>query len=331
MLEKESYKFKDLSTPFIIDKLQIFPGENSLVRINVGRLPSDTRIHVTAHIYRGSNPGPTVLLLGGVHGDEINGIEILRGLVESGEFENIQYGNLVVVPLLNVFGFINFSREVPDGKDINRSFPGTVSGSLASRVARVISKKILPNIDFAIDLHTGGASRYNYPQIRYTPKDEKAKLLAEAFKAPFTIEKNTISKSFRKVCREMKIPAIIFEGGESIRLDGFSIEKAREGIIRTLEFLEMGDFQISPVNYKRIHIGKTTWIRAPYSGIFIWSRQSGALVGKNEVIGTIKDPYGLKTVKVLSKKSGYIIGHNNASVVNHGDALYNLAYEYTIY
>jgi predicted deacylase len=330
MTEKKLYKFEELSTPFIIHKTSISPGENTIVKIDVGRLPSDTRIQVTANIYRGINPGPTILLLAGVHGDEINGIESLRGLIEANVFKNVTNGNIVVVSLLNVYGFINFSREVPDGKDINRSFPGTSSGSLASRVAGVISKKILPNIDFAIDFHTGGASRYNYPQIRFTTKDEKSKHLAEAFKAPFTISKTTISSSFRKICKEMGIPAIVFEGGESVRLDGFSIEKAKEGILRTLSNLDMGDFPTLPINYSRIFVKKTLWIRAPYSGIFIWSRQSGAFVQKNEVIGLIKDPYGQKTVQIFSKRPGYIIGHNNASVVNHGDALYNLAYDYTI-
>lgn len=328
MPEERTYKYGDLSIPFIIDKTEIKPGENAIVGITVGRLPSDTRIQVTINVYRGLSPGPTMLLLAGVHGDEINGIEALRGLIESNIFKGVINGNVIIVPLLNVYGFINFSREVPDGKDINRSFPGTTSGSLASRVARVISKKILPHIDYAIDFHTGGASRYNYPQIRYTPKDIEAKILADAFKAPYTISKALISKSFRKVCREMGIPAIVFEGGESIRLDGFSIEKAQEGIIRTLNFLEIGKFPVTKLRYSCIYVRKTTWIRAPYSGIFIWSRKSGALVQKNEVIGLIKDPYGQKTVSVLASRPGYIIGHNNASVVNHGDALYNLAYDY---
>jgi predicted deacylase len=331
MTDMTNLKYADISKSFVIDKEEISPGKNTMIRMNVGRLPSDTPIHVTTHIYRGINPGPTVLLLAGVHGDEINGIESLRGLIESDVFINLKTGNLIIVPLLNVFGFINFSREVPDGKDINRSFPGSISGSLASRVARVISKKILPHVDYAIDLHTGGSSRYNYPQIRYTTNDQKAKILADSFSAPYTIAKSTIAKSFRKLCKELNIPAIVYEGGESIRLNGFSIEQAREGILRTLHFLGMGEFQLSPVNYTRIHVHKTSWIRAPYSGIFIWSRQSGSLVQKNEVIGLIKDPYGRKTVQVMSHKPGYIIGHNNASVVNHGDALFNLAYDYSKY
>ncbi len=321
-------KYEGFDKPLIIDQHSFLPGESGVIRMNVGRLPSDTRIYVTAHVIRSTRPGPTALILGGVHGDEINGIEIVRGLVESQAFEQLLCGNVIMIPLLNVFGFINFSREVPDGKDVNRSFPGTMQGSLASRVARVLTKKVLPSVDFAIDCHTGGASRYNYPQIRYSPKDPIATELARAFNAPFAIQKGMITKSFRKVSKDMGIPVIVFEGGESIRLDGFSVEKAKEGIKRTLVACGMLDTYIpEPVN-KGILIKRTTWIRAPHSGIFIWSQKSGAYVRKNESLGLIKDPYGAKSLKVITRKSGYLIGHNNASVVNHGDALFHLAYDY---
>ena len=321
-------KNKDFSEPIIIDSQEVYPGEEKLIKLNVGKLPSDTRIYITAHVIRSRTPGPTGLILGGVHGDEINGIEIVRSVKESDGFSNLKCGNLILIPLLNVFGFINFSREVPDGKDVNRSFPGSLQGSLAARVARILSKKILPHVDFAIDCHTGGASRYNYPQIRYTIKDDISEKLALAFAAPFTIQKGMIPKSFRKICRLNGIPIIVYEGGESIRLDGYAIEKAINGIKRTIKALGMIDTYVPEAPSGQIKVIRTTWIRAPYSGIFVWSRKSGALIKKNEPLGVIKDPFGNKSVTVFSKKSGYIIGHNNASVVNHGDAIFNLAYNY---
>ena len=124
----------------IIDKTEVLPGEYQQVNINVSRLPSGTRLSVQCHVYRSIRPGPTVLILAGVHGDEINGIEIVRRSLASGLYKNLIKGSVIVIPLLNVFGFINFSREVPDGKDVNRSFPGTSSGSLASRVASVLTR-----------------------------------------------------------------------------------------------------------------------------------------------------------------------------------------------
>jgi len=309
-----------------IDNELVERGENKTIRLLVGRLPSDTRIYIQAHVFRSEHPGPVVLCLGGVHGDEINGVEILRKSIELGIFENINKGTVIAIPLLNVFGFINFSRDVPDGKDVNRSFPGNMNGSLASRIARTMTKKILPVVDYAMDFHTGGSSRYNYPQIRYTSTDSNALKLAIAFDAPFTIKKGMIPNSFRKTCKDLGIPAIVFEGGESIRLCGDAIDHGIGGIKNVLKALGMAEFDnLKSTITKRIK--KTTWVRAKYSGLFIWTKKSGQYVNKSEPIGVINDPFGMKMVKVLAPTSGYIIGHNNASVVNQGDALFNIGHE----
>jgi predicted deacylase len=309
-----------------IDNELVERGETKTIRLLVGRLPSDTRIYIQAHVFRSKNPGPVVLCLGGVHGDEINGVEILRKSIELGIFENLNKGTVIAIPLLNVFGFINFSRDVPDGKDVNRSFPGNMNGSLASRMARTMTKKILPVVDYALDFHTGGSSRYNYPQIRYTGSDKMSLKLALAFDPPFIIKKGLLPKSFRKACKELGIPAIVYEGGESIRLCGDAIDRGMTGIQKVLESLEMASFgNLKKFSAKRIK--RTTWVRAKYSGLFIWTKKSGQYVTKSEPIGVINDPFGMKMVKVLAPTSGYIIGHNNASVVNQGDALFHIGYE----
>ncbi len=311
----------------IIDGHEISSNENKELQLNVGTLPSDTVISIHAHIYRGKEDGPTLLFLGGVHGDEINGVESIRHCIEEGYFEKITKGTIIAIPLLNVFGFINFSREVPDGKDVNRSFPGTTLGSLASRVARTLTKKILPHVDYAFDFHTGGASRYNYPQIRYTKDDMASLELAKVFNAPFTIMKATIPNSFRRSCKDLNIPAIIFEGGESIRLDGFAISAAVRGIINILRHFKCTNNEIDSGKIRNIHIKKTTWERAAFSGLFTWSKKSGTKIQIGEPLGTIKNPFGTKTATVISRRNGYIIGHNNASVVNQGDALFHIGYE----
>lgn len=319
---------KQYAQPLIIDQVAIAPGQEETVRLNVGRLPSDTRIYIFAHVYRSINPGPTVLLIGGVHGDEINGVVINRKMIAEGLFGNIKAGTIISVPLLNIYGFINFSREVPDGKDINRSFPGNLKGSLAARVARTLTKKILPNVDCIVDFHTGGSSRYNYPQIRYSKKDKTAEQLALAFGAPYTIQKPIIPKSLRKVAQEMGIPTIVYEAGESVRLDGYSITKGIQGTKQVLQKLGMLDAPILSPSDRTILFKKTGWIRANFSGIFIWSKSSGQRVTKGEPIGEIHDPFGMKTVAVHAIKDGHIIGHNNGSVVNQGDALFHIGYEY---
>lgn len=319
-------KIKEIDA-ITINKESIEPGESAMVRLNVGRLPSGTRIHIQAHVFRAKHVGPTVLILGGVHGDEINGVEAIRRLIFEDKFEALNAGTIIAVPIVNIHGFINFSRAVPDGKDVNRSFPGSLNGSLASQVARVITKKILPEVDYIIDLHTGGASRFNYPQIRMTSSDKKAFELAKVFGAPFLIKKPIISKSLRKIANEKKIPILVYEGGESLRFDGYSIQMAVDGILRVTNHLGMTNHE-TPKAGDMVLFGKTAWIRAAQPGLFIWMKRSGNKILKGERLGVINDPQGIRSVSVLASRDGYIIGHNNASVVNQGDALFHISYEY---
>ena len=306
----------------IIYKQNIEPGENKLIRIMVGRLPSDTRIDMYVNVCRSINEGPTVLLMGGVHGDEINGVEIIRRVISRGLSDNLLCGSVIAIPVLNIYGFNNFSRDVPDGKDVNRSFPGSSVGSMASRVAHLFTKNILPLIDFGIDFHTGGQNHYNFPQIRFTKGHEKSRQLAEAFAAPFTISTKTIPKSLRKSAMDADKPIIVFEGGENLRLDGFCIEKGLAGIQRVLA--AHGMLPTAPTPDKSVLIENRTWVRAKHPGMFRWWKQSGQKVLKGEPLGVLNDPYGQEEISVLAPYDGYIIGHNNAPVVGQGDALFHI-------
>lgn len=312
---------------FEIDSKVFKPGENGLVQLAVGRLPSDTLLSVQVYVFRSKNPGPTTLLLAGVHGDEINGVEIVRRVLSDGIGKKINKGSIIIIPLLNVYGFINFNRYVPDGKDVNRSFPGTKNGSLASRIASTLTRHILPLIDYIFDFHTGGDSRYNFPQIRYSRSDSRAKELAKIFGTEYIIQSGIIVKSLRKIARDFKIPILVYEGGESTRLNEGAIKEGYNGLMRCLHHLGYLSSAKSSNNDKPILIKKTTWIRASFSGIFLWTTKSGAQVKKGDKLGSINDPSGQKSVSVVANKDGYIIGHNNASVVNQGDALFHLGYE----
>lgn len=310
----------------LVNKKKIYPGENQVIKINVARLPSGTVINLRIHVYRSEQPGPVMLVMGGVHGDEINGVEIVRRAIQQGLFEKMNTGSVIAIPLLNIYGFINFSRDVSEGKDVNRAFPGNMSGSLASRVAATLTKRVLPAVDFGIDFHTGGGSRYNYPQIRYSKGDKKAKELAKAFAAPFLLCKASLPKSLRKVAMGLKKPIIVYEGGESLRFDGLSIDNGLAGLKRVMHSKGMIDSAPEPLVKPKL-FNKTSWLRASRSGIFIWWKQSGAKVKAGEPLGIINDPYGENAVRVLAHRSGYIIGHNNVPVVSQGDALFHIAYD----
>ncbi|WP_350293451.1 succinylglutamate desuccinylase/aspartoacylase family protein [uncultured Croceitalea sp.] len=306
----------------IINGEEIKPGQNKLVKINISRLPTGTLIDIPVHVFNAKKPGPTVLLQAGLHGDEINGVETLRRMLEHGDF-NIEKGAVIVVPILNIFGFIHFSRDVPDGKDVNRSFPGTKTGSLASRMAYHYTNEILPQIDFGIDLHTGGGQRHNYPQIRYTADDEVSKDLAEIFNAPIYFPSRLISGSFRKAAFKMQKPIIVYEAGESMRFDEFSMEIAIAGIKNVLA--GYGMLQI-PKQKKRetIHLESRRWVRAARAGMFIPEIENGNPITKGQTLGVITDTFAKKSKKILSPLDGYVFCINHQAVVNQGDALFHI-------
>lgn len=307
----------------IIDGVSVPAGTETIIEVEIARLPSGTLIHMPVHVFRSENPGPVVLLSGGLHGDEINGIEIVRQMVAGKMLRNLKKGTVIALPIINVYGFIHFSREVPDGKDVNRSFPGSPDGSLAAIVAHTISHKILPIIDFGIDFHTGGASRTNYPQIRYSESDEVGKKVAQSFKAPFTLTSGIIPGSLRATARDLGKSIIVFEGGESLRFDEKAISKAVKGIKRVLFDVGMTDKKVKdPV--RMVHFNESQWERADASGLFISYKQSGQKVKKGELIGRINNPHNSFSVKVISPISGYIIGHNNIPMVHRGDALFHI-------
>jgi predicted deacylase len=306
-----------------IGNTTILPGVTTKANYAVGSLPSDTKVDIHIEVHRSEKPGPHILLVGGIHGDEINGIELLRRTLEQNLFANLYCGSVMVIPLINVYGFINFSRDVPSGKDVNRSFPGSAGGSLASRVAGFISKYILPQVDLVIDCHTGAANRYNYPQVRISKDDAMSLDLARAFNAPFILQKGHIRGSLRRTLQKLGKPCLIYEGGEASRLDEFTIAKGFNGIQRLLNSMRMGDWKL-PTTAPPIEIGNASWLRASGSGIFISNKSAGMPIAKGEPLGIIGDPYGTKRVTVLSPADGYIIGHTNSPVVNLGDALFHI-------
>ena len=301
-------------------------GTKGSVKIDIADLPSGTKINLPVHVFRSEKEGPILLICAGLHGDEVNGIEIVRQTLVKQFYQNLRCGSVVVMPLINIYGFINFSREVPDGKDVNRSFPGSKKGSLAAQVANVLSKTIFPQIDYAIDFHTGGASRYNYPQIRYTIDDEQSKELAVAFGAPAMLGNRVIEKSFRQEAIKQGKSTIVFEGGESLRYDGFSIDMALKGIKNILQHLNMTKREKETDPIQTHKFTKTTWQRAESSGLFIWEKSSGIFIKQDEVLGSIHDPHNNYQIDVKALRDGYILGHNNATVVNQGDALFHLAW-----
>ncbi len=303
----------------------IAPGTSKTVSLAVGRLPSGSTISIRTFVSCSAVAGPTVLMIAGLHGDEINGIEILRRFTAVAD--RLLSGNVVVIPILNVYGFINFSRAVPDGKDVNRSFPGSTRGSLASRVAHMLTKKVLPLADYVVDFHTGSENRYNYPQLRINPRDPQTRLLAEAFGSPFILLNVPPNGSLRRVCRDVEKPVLVYEAGEALRFDDLAIEEGLRGLDRLL--MSLGMVAQSKLGAPRqIAIGKSSWIRAPQAGIFHCLKKAGNYVHRDEPLGQVYDPYGGREhTLVTTARSGYLLSHNNTPVVYKGDALFHIGFE----
>lgn len=305
---------------------KVIPGESKTIRLNIAKLHTMTEMEIPVIVSRSIHDGPTVLLTAGLHGDELTGIEIVRQVIRRG-IHLPQAGTIICIPIINVFGFVNQSRQFPDGRDLNRVFPGTASGSLAGRFAYHLMNDIVPHVDYVIDFHAGGMSRFNASQIRIAPGNSELENLANAFQPPFILYSDNIDGSFRKSCDEMGVKYLLFEGGKSLDINQGIVEDALAGIIRLLDSLQMLNADLSPtdIRTKPIFITESTWIRAPYSGLFHSRAQYGDFVNQGEVLATISDPYGELEEEVLAPNSGYIINENQGPIVFQGDAVYHIS------
>ncbi|MBT0606981.1 succinylglutamate desuccinylase/aspartoacylase family protein [Aequorivita echinoideorum] len=301
-------------------------GESKVIDFSIAKLYTSTKVEIPIIIERSKNPGPTVLITAALHGDEINGVEIVRQLIAK-KINKPKRGTIICIPILNVFGFLNGERSFPDGRDLNRVFPGTKTGSLASRVAFHFSKKVLPHADYCLDFHTGGASRFNAAQIRVRPGDEKLLELAKVFNAPFTLFSSTIEKSYRNTCAKMNIPILLFEGGKSRESNKYIVKEGVDGVMRFLKHLDMlGVRHSAPEPHsKTVIIQKSKWIRAFRSGLLHVKVECNKHVEKGEFLATITDPYGKMRFKVTAPNEGYIININQSPIVNQGDAIFHIS------
>lgn len=311
--------------PIVINRQIIQPGENKEVNMNMYRLPTRTIMEIPVHVFRSVHEGPVVLLSAGMHGDEINGIEIIRQLLRSGHLSNLKKGSILAMPIINIISFLNHSRDLPDGKDLNRCFPGTQSGSLGSRIAYDMMNEIVPLIDLGVDFHTGGARINNYPQIRCVFRDNRNLELAKMFGSPFILNADYREKSFRLEASRKGKPVLVYEAGESMRFNEKAITEGVNGCLRLMKNLGMIDLELDPG--PSLILNDTTWVRADISGMFRTTKKYGSHIKKNEIIGSISDPYGEIETTLKAPETGYIIGINNKPVINEGDALIHVGME----
>ena len=303
-------------------------GKGIQLNLGIAALHTRTKIEVPIIIERAKKEGPCILITGGIHGDEFNGVEIVRQII-SKKFNKPTCGTIICIPVVNIFGFLNQKREFPDGRDLNRVFPGNKRGSLASRFAYNLMSEVVPHIDYCIDFHTGGRERFNAPQIRIS-HDSETMELAEVFGAPFILKSKNREKSFRDSCVKKGKKVLLFEGGKSLSLNNEITDVGVSGALKVMQHLGIRDYTKELKAYKTktkartMLIEKSSWVRARYSGMYHPIAVTGAFIEKGEVIGSISGPYGDFEKQVKAQHSGYIICTNETAIVNQGDALIHL-------
>ncbi len=315
---------KGTAPDFVLGGQAIVSGSVQTIELPISRLSTHTPMSLTVRVLHGVKPGPTVFVSAGVHGDEIIGVEIIRRLLTKVSPGSLA-GTLICVPVVNVFGFIQHQRYLPDRRDLNRCFPGAETGSLAAQLAHVFNEEIIKRSEYGIDLHSAALHRTNFPQIRISDARPKAMELANVFGAPAVVTSPLREGSLRQTAADSGVDVLVYEAGEALRFDELAIRIGVKGILRVMAHLGMGVRAGKAVETKSLHSRRTAWVRAPESGLFRALKASGARVRKGEILGYVSDPFGDVDLAVRSSMEGVIIGRTNLPVVNQGDALMHVA------
>lgn len=308
-----------------IGEFEIAPGESRQIELPVSKLYTNAPVSLPVHIFRSKKQGPVVFVSAAVHGDELNGIEIIRRLISQKNFKVIR-GSLIVVPMVNVYGVVTQSRYMPDRRDLNRSFPGSAKGSLAGRVAHTFMNEIIKHCDFGIDLHTGAIHRSNLPQIRADLSDEEVKELAEVFGVTVVLNSEVLEGSLRESAFSAGTKVLLYEAGEALRFDELSIRAGLKGILNVLQHLQMIRKQTQKKRKVEPFIANnSSWTRANASGIVNNLVALGDHVQKNQLLAKICGPFGDILGEVLATRGGIVIGQQNIPLAQEGEAMFHIA------
>ncbi len=311
--------------PIVIGGVEIRPGERRTINLPTGRLYTHTEMTMPVQVIHGRRPGARLFVSAAIHGDEINGVETIRRLLGLRALEDLR-GTLIAIPTVNVYGFIHRSRYLPDRRDLNRFFPGSMEGSLTSRLAKLFMDEIVEHATHGIDLHTGSNHRINLPQIRASLADQETHRIAGAFGAPVIIDARVRDGSLREAVAERGLPMLLYEAGEALRFNESAIQAGLRGILAVMR--EIGMLKKRPPRKKTFDpliVKSTMWVRAPTSGILHSSLALGARVEAGELLAVIGDAFGEAQKEIRSDAAGIVIGRTNLPLAYRGDALFHLA------
>jgi len=309
---------------FEIGRERIAPGSRRTIDLPVSVLSDHTPVTMSVHVVHGQKAGPTLFVSGGVHGDEVIGVEIIRRLLKAPNLATLK-GTLIAVPIVNAYGFISHSRYLPDRRDLNRMFPGSPTGPLASRLAHLFMSEIVAKSDLGIDLHSAAIHRTNYPQVRISPGNEHTHELAEVFGAPIVMRSPLREGSLRQAAKNAGRDVILYEAGEGLRFDELSVRAGVAGILRIMRHLKMIAAKGVSKPKAAPHICPSSkWLRAPMGGLLRIYKSDGALARSGDVLATVSDPFGEQEQDIVAPFDGLIVGRAVMPIVNEGDAVFHL-------
>ncbi|MCB1686549.1 MAG: succinylglutamate desuccinylase/aspartoacylase family protein [Pseudomonadales bacterium] len=317
------------AAPFTIGTETIAAGERALVHLPIASLYShDAPLTLPVYVIHGRRPGPVMFVSAAIHGDEINGVDIVRRLLRQRTMRNLA-GTLLAIPVVNGFGMLQQSRYLPDRRDLNRSFPGSATGSLAARLANIFVTEIVARCQYGVDLHTGSSHRINLPQVRANLDDEETLRLANAFGVPVIIHSTTRDGSLREIAMEQGIKMLLFEAGEALRFSELAVRVGLRGILQLMRHVAMLPASRSRRKLVDPFIARSSsWVRAPRSGVLDMRVHLGAKVGVGDVLARVYDPFNLfedEGADVVGEKEGIIVGMTQNPLVHEGDAIVHVA------
>ncbi len=312
-----------MNGPVRVGQETVLPGELRRIEIPAARLPTHTMLHLPVTVVNGRRDGARLWLSAALHGDELNGMEIIRRVLAQIDPRKLN-GLLLAVPVVNVFGFINQSRYLPDRRDLNRSFPGSTGGSLASRLARLFMTEIVARCTHGIDLHTAAPPRTNLPQVRANLDDPETRRCAEAFAAPVMMNSSAPKGALRAAAARRGISVLLYEAGEPLRFNTDAIRQGIDGVRRVMAALGMTRPRTKPAP-PTVEASRSTWVRAQQSGVLYLDARLGQAVEAKQRVARITDPFGDAAIDVRAPYAGMVIGHTNNPLVHRGDAVLHLA------
>jgi predicted deacylase len=311
--------------PFEIAGHSVERGTRKSITLPVSTMPDHTPVGLSIEVHHGKRPGPTMFVSAAVHGDEVIGVEIVRRLLRAPQLASLR-GTLIVIPIVNTFGFLNHSRYLPDRRDLNRCFPGTPSGSLGSRLAHIFLNEIVLRCDFGIDLHSAAIHRTNLPQVRVSPSDKITAKMAIDFGAPVVLTSSLREGSLRAVAAKHGTSILLYEAGEGLRFDEMAVRAGLAGILRVMRGQDMLPAKGIARPKVAPHIcTSSNWLRAPAGGLLRTFRAEGETVEEGDLLATVSDPFGVVETDLIAPNAGILIGRAILPVVNEGDAVFHLA------